>query len=549
MEVYRGKGVCPGIAIGPIFLLNRPRLQSPSPTLFNIEWELDSYEKAKEKTDRQLEALYKNTLTELGEDEASIIHVQRHILQDVEFVASIREAISERGFSALRAIQWVGNHYANMFRELPDAYLQARATDVLDISRRLSDNLSGSYAIPKIPRPSIILADELTPSEALQLDRKNILAFATRKGSPNAHATILARILNIPTTIQIDFPAGDAFLNSGNSPNAALDATTGILYLNPDVQTLANLRRAQVKQSEEQQQLNMVRGLPTITQCGQGIQLFANIGGLDGMYSAIENDAEGIGLFRTEFLYIGRRTFPSEEEQYQIYRAVAEGMKGKQVVIRTADIGADKNADYLQLPPEDNPALGYRGIRLGLDRPDMFRTQIRAILRAASHGDIALLLPMITAVWEVRTCRKIIEQTLNELRKDGIRARDIPVGVMVETPAAVIIAPSLAAECDFFSVGTNDLTQYSLALDRKSPHLDAFSDPRHPAVLAMLEMVAHSAQVANIPVSICGELATDTRLAKSFIRMGYNMLSVPPGGVLRLRRHIRNLSLSKNHTV
>lgn len=537
MRVFTGKSVFSGIAFGSVFLLQRPEGEMDTGRAADPAAEWQRFEAAKKDADVQLGALYEKTKAELSEQEADIIDVQRMMLDDGDFNDAVQGFINDDGNKAAWAVQRAGQHFAEFFASLDDEYMKGRATDVRDLATRLVGILMGQRTSLVMTKPSIVVADDLTPSETLQMDKSKIRAFVTRRGSTSSHTAILARILNIPSVVQADIPLTADI----NGMPAAVDGHKGVVYLDPDDATIDELNARHIEDEKRHQLQNAVRGLPTITKDGQRVKLFANIGSVEDMEAALAGDAEGVGLFRSEFLYLGRSDYPSEEVQFEAYRKVAEGMGGREVIIRTCDIGADKKVDYFQLAEEENPALGYRAIRICFDRPDMFKAQLRAIYRASAFGSVAIMFPMITSLWEVRRCKQFAAEARLELEEKGVAIGNVPLGIMIETPAAVMVADTLAKEVDFFSVGTNDLTQYTLAVDRQNEKLDPFLDTRHPAVLKMLEMVAKSAHDNGIWAGICGELAADPALTETFLEMGFDELSMSPVFILELRGRIREM--------
>jgi phosphotransferase system enzyme I (PtsI) len=540
VKVYSGKGVFPGIAFGAARLLRRQEFsvdESPSASPED-EWAL--FEAAKKRTDEELEAIYEKTKAETGEEDANIIDVQRMILEDGDFLEAVEDLIKNESCRAAHAVARAGKQFADLFAGLDDPYMKARSADMADVSRRSVGLLLDRRETFALHEPSVVVADDLSPSETLQLDRKLIRAFVTRKGSTNSHTAILARTLRIPSLVQAEIPLDDGM----NGKTMAVDAHEGTVYLEPDGETRRRLETRKSRDGEERRELERMRGLPTVTRDGRKVELFSNIGSVEDMEAALNEDAEGIGLFRSEFLYLGREDFPGEEEQFDAYRKVAEGMGGRKVVIRTMDIGADKQAAYLGLEKEANPALGYRAIRICFDRPDLFRTQLRAIYRASSHGKIAVMFPMITSLWELRLCRKTAEEVRRELSDGGVTTGDVELGIMIETPAAALCAAELAREADFFSVGTNDLTQYTLAIDRQNEKLGRFMDTRHPALLRLLRMTVEGAHKAGIWAGICGELAADPEMTETLIEMGYDELSVSPACILETRKRIREINIT-----
>lgn len=536
MDIYKGKAIVAGVAFGEIYQMSRQNVTKRAATLdAESEWSL--FISAKEKAAAQLNSLYEKTKAELGEESAAIIDVQRLMLDDGDFNEAIEDAVKSRGDSAAYAVSESGKRFSEFFASLDDEYMKARATDIIDLARRVTNILLGGGCDLRFDRPVIIVADDLTPSETLQMDKSKVLAFVIKQGSSHSHTAILARTMNIPCIIQTNIPISPAI----HGKQMAVDAEAGLCWLEPDEKTIIELTAKQKIHRESLEALNAMRGLPSVTKGGRRIKLFANIGGLEDLPLALQNDSEGIGLFRSEFLYLGRNDYPSEEELFQAYRKVVEGMKGKQVVIRTLDIGADKKVDYFKLDEEENPALGLRGVRICIERPELFKTQLRAIYRASAFGSVAIMFPMIVSLWEVKRCKEAAGEARGELREEGVPIGEVELGIMVETPASVMIADTLAREIDFFSVGTNDLTQYTLAIDRQNSKLDRFYDPHHPAVLEMLRLVAAAAARNGIWAGICGELAADTTLTKAFIDMGYNELSASPAHTLSIRKRVREL--------
>jgi len=537
MTTYRGKGVCPGIAFGHVYLLQKADTairQAPSGTP-DQEW--TRFLAAKAEADTQLKQLFEKTAAELGEEQAMIIDVQRLMLEDGDFNDAVQQMLQTDHVSAPYAASQAGKQFSDFFAALDDPYMRARSVDVLDISNRLTNVLLDRRQTHIFTGPTVVAAEDLTPSETLQLDRAHIAAFVIRRGSANSHTAILAQTMGIPCLIQTDIPLDPAI----DGKEIIVDGATGLCYLEPDQATRAEMTQRQQEAQRRQESLDSLRGLPTVTKSGQAVRLFANIGGVQDIQSVLEHDAQGIGLFRSEFSYLGRADFPSEEELFTVYRQVAEAMGGKQVIIRTLDLGADKKVDYFGLDQEENPALGLRGIRICIDRPEVFRTQLRAIYRASAFGNIAIMFPMITSLWEVLHCKEQAAAVRQELTAQGIALPDVELGIMIETPAAVLIADALAKEVDFFSVGTNDLTQYTLAIDRQNDKLDRFYDPHHPAVLAMLQIVANVASDNGIWAGICGELAADPAMTAALVNMGFDELSVAPALVLEMRKRIRDM--------
>ncbi|MCL2376879.1 MAG: phosphoenolpyruvate--protein phosphotransferase [Defluviitaleaceae bacterium] len=537
MKAYQGRGINNGIAFGAAFILKKAQHHIDDAPAQNPDGEWARFLAAKKEADNQLEALMEKTQRELGQDEAMIIDVQRMMLLDEDFDDAVRGIIYDGGHRAPYATNQAGTHFAAMFAAMDDDYMKARAVDVADLAGRLTQILLGVSTNLHLTAPSIIIAEDLTPSETLQMDKSKIRAFVIQQGSDTSHTAILARIMNIACIIQCDIPLDEAF----SGQEMAVDGAAGICYLVADDATRANLLEKQKNDEANKQQLLEMKGLPTITADGRTVRLYSNIGSPDDIPYVLENDAEGIGLFRSEFLYLGRDSFPSEEEQFEAYQKVAQAMGDKQVIIRTLDIGADKQADYFKLDAEENPALGLRGIRICIERPDIFTTQLRAIYRASAFGNIAMMFPMIASVWEVQHCNQIAADVRSQLVNEGHTIGKVEIGIMIETPSAVMMADELAKEVDFFSVGTNDLTQYALAIDRQNNKLDRFYNPHHPAVMRMLGAIATAARNTGISAGICGEMAADTKVTKTLIDMGFDKLSVSPAYTLALRKVIREI--------
>lgn len=532
MVCVEGKSVFGGIAVGPVWEPGKKNRSIRRRTAENPAREQKRFEQAAETAQEELAALCDKALAQVGEEQAAIFEVHQMMLADDDYLEYIDSLIAGEQAVAEFAVEEAGRHFAEMFASMDDDYMKARAADVRDISERLIRILCGEHEEYGLAVPSVILADDLAPSETIQLDRKKILAFVLREGSVNSHTAILARTMNIPALVCTPVEYG----MSGKT--AIVDGGEGKFILEPDDNTLRDYEKRQEEEANRRSMLLALKGKKTATKSGKPIRLYANIGGVADAEAAAENDAEGIGLFRSEFLYLQNDHYPTEEEQYEAYRRVAEIMAGKKVIIRTLDIGADKRIDYFGLAEEENPAMGYRAIRICLDRPEVFKTQLRAICRAAAWGDIAVMVPMITSLWEVRKVREILGEVTEELKTQGLPAGTVELGIMIETPAAVMIADELAAEVDFFSIGTNDLTQYTLAVDRQNEKLDMFYDAHHPAVLKMIQMVIDSAHAAGIWAGICGELGADTELTGRFLAMGIDELSVSPAMILPLRKCI-----------
>ena len=535
MTEYTGKSVYKGTAIGEIRVLKKKDSLVKRVHIDDVEAELTRLESAKQQTLTQLQSLYEKALQEVGEANAAIFEVHQMMLEDEDYQDAILGMIRNEEVNAEYAVAVTGDNFAEMFANMDDEYMQARSADVKDISNRLVGNLSGEEQMDwDTMEPSIIVADDLTPSETVQMDKKKILAFVTVHGSTNSHTAILARMMNIPALIGVPLPLEE--LHSGTQ--AIVDGKNGVIYLEPDAAQIAKAEEAQKQEKEQQNLLATYKGRETVTKSGKKIHLYANIGSVSDVAYVLENDAEGIGLFRSEFLYLGRDALPDETEQFNAYRQVLQMMAGKKVIIRTLDIGADKNADYLELGHEDNPAMGYRAIRICLEQPDIFKTQLRALLRAAKFGNLSIMYPMITSVEEVMSIKEIVKEVEKELQEENLPYAIPEQGIMIETPAAVMISAELAEHVDFFSIGTNDLTQYTLAIDRQNSRLDRFYNPHHEAVLRMIQMTIDGAHKHGKWVGICGELGADTTLTERFITMGIDELSVSPSMVLGVRSKI-----------
>ena len=539
MKVAGGRSVLEGIAIGPLRWFQPQRVQIPERSARTPEEELECLEQARRRAQAQLGGLYEKARKEAGADSAAIFQIHQMMLDDEDFLAAVRDPIRSRGVSAEYAVQAAGEHFAATLAAMEDAYMQARADDVRDVARRVVLLLAGEEERPVLREPVLLLADDLSPSETVQLDKSKLLGFVTRRGSVNSHTAILARTMGVPALMGVEVdPAWDGHM-------AALDGYSQRLYVDPTPELLSSLEARRRAGREQAALLQALREEPSVTLDGTEIQVCANIGGAAGLDLALQNGAQGIGLFRSEFLFLDRDRYPTEEEQFAAYRRAAEAMAGKPVVIRTLDIGADKRADYLGLEPEENPALGFRAIRVCLTRRELFKTQLRAIVRASAYGSVSVMFPMIISLEEVREARKLLEECRRELLARGCVPGRVEVGIMVETPAAVLLADELAREVDFFSIGTNDLTQYTLAIDRQNPRLDPFYDPHHPAVLRMIQMTVEAGHRHGCWVGICGELGADLTLTETFLRMGVDELSVAPAAILPLRKKIRELDLGR----
>ena len=535
MEKYMGKSVYKGTAIGPVNVLKKRDSIIRRVHVEDTEGELRRLDEAKEQALLQLSRLYDKALQEVGEVNAAIFEVHQMMLEDDDYQDSIRSMIRNEQVNAEYAVAVTGDNFAKMFSDMDDEYMQARSADVKDISERLVRNLGKEEQTDwDNMEPSIIVADDLTPSETVQMDKNKILAFVTVHGSTNSHTAILARMMNIPALIGV--PLNLEKLHNGTC--AVVDGKEAAFYLEPDDERIRLAKEAQQKEQEQRSLLDRYKGRESVTKSGRKIHLYANIGSVSDVAYVLENDAEGIGLFRSEFLYLGRTELPDETEQFNAYRQVLQMMAGKKVVIRTLDIGADKNVDYLGLGKEDNPAMGYRAIRICLEQPDIFKTQLRALLRAAKYGELAIMYPMIISVEEVRSIKEIVAEVARELEAENIPYAVPEQGIMIETPAAVMMSSELAELVDFFSIGTNDLTQYTLAIDRQNSRLDRFYNPHHEAVLRMIQMTVDGAHKHGKWVGICGELGADTTLTERFVRMGIDELSVSPSMVLGVRSKI-----------
>ena len=547
MQTGNGKGVFAGIAIGKVFVFKKQELVIVRGTANTVEEEVARYKAAKELSAKQLKALFDKTAAEVGQEEAMIIDVQLLMLDDLDYEEEVMRKITEENENAAYAVTATGEEFADFFASMDDPYMKARAVDVGDVSKRIAMNIQGINPDGiKMEEPMIIVAEDLTPSETLQLDKNMILDFVTQKGSSNSHTAILARTMNIPSLVGADIEITPEL----NGKLMIVDGNSGKYYIDPDDITLDEKERRRKAQLQQKELLNQLKGKENVTIDGRKINIYANIGNPKDVELVINNDAGGIGLFRSEFLYLGRDSAPTEEEQFASYKYVAEKMNGKKVIIRTLDIGADKKADYFGFEQEENPALGYRAIRICLDQVDLFKTQLRAIYRASAFGQISIMFPMIISVSEVRRIKEICEEVKEELIKEGHEiAPHVELGIMIETPAAVMVSEELAKEVEFFSVGTNDLTQYTLAIDRQNAKLDKIYDAHHPAILRMLKMIVDNAHKAGAWAGICGELGSDTTLTETFLKMGFDELSVSPTFVLSVRKAVRDTDLSKKETV
>lgn len=537
MITISGKSVFGGVSIGKILFYQRKDKVIKREHVDDIEAEWKRFQDAKDTAVGQLKGLYEKALEDVGEANAMIFEIHQMMLEDLDYLESIENIIRTQEVNAEYAVATTADNFAAMFSAMDDAYMQGRAADVKDVSERVLNILSGAdTGIQEMNEPCIIAADDLAPSETVQLDKSKVLGFATMYGSSNSHTAILARTMNIPAVIGL----GEELKAEYNGKDAIIDGFTGTLYIEPDDETMKAMQEKRAKDLEQRALLEQLKGKENVTKSGQKINVYANIGNVSDLGAVLKNDAGGIGLFRSEFLYLENSDFPTEEQQFAVYKKVAESMAGKKVIIRTLDIGADKQVDYFGLDKEDNPALGYRAIRICLTRPEIFKTQLRALYRAAVFGNISIMFPMITSVKEVRKIKEIIAEVKEELKNEGIPYKDaVELGIMIETPASVMVSRELAKEVDFFSVGTNDLTQYTLAIDRQNSKLDEFYDPHHPAVLRMIQMAAESAHAEGAWIGICGELGADLELTEEFLKMGLDELSVSPSMVLPLRNRIR----------
>jgi len=542
MDVLEGKSVFGGIAIGRISIYEKGDSQVVRRQVDNTTVERRRFEDAKEKARVQLQGLYEKALQEVGEANAMIFEVHQMMLDDLDYVESITNMIETQKINAEFAVASTGDNFSRMFASMEDAYMKERAADIKDVSNRLIMILQGKEAGGiHGDEPVILVAEDLAPSETVQLDKSKVLSFVTRLGSTNSHTAILARTMNIPALIGVDFSI------DMDGKMAVVDGFSGKLFVEPDEDTIKKYRERKTTEEHKKRLLQELKGKETITLDGKKINLYANIGGVSDVASVLANDAAGIGLFRSEFLYLESSDYPSEEEQFRAYKSVAEMMAGRKVIIRTLDIGADKQVDYFEIKHEENPALGYRAIRICLDRPDIFKTQLRAIYRASFYGNISIMFPMIISVDEVKKVKEIVAEVKQELKGQGIPFGEVELGIMIETPAAVLISDRLAKEVDFFSIGTNDLIQYTLAVDRQNPKLDEIYDAHHEAVLRSIQMVVDNGHKEGCWVGICGELGADMTLTETFLRMGMDELSVTPSMILPVRDVIRCLDLSSAH--
>ena len=543
MIIYDGKAVFEGIAIGKISVYTKQEQLVKRIKVDDPEAEKKRYADAREVAIEQLKGLYEKAVKEVGESGAEIFEAHQLMVDDEDYIESVENIIDTEEVNAEYAVAQTGDNFAKMFSEMEEEYFRGRAADIKDITERVLNALlgAGSGGI-ETDEPVIVVADDLAPSETVQMDKDKILSFVTVHGSANSHTSILAKTMSIPAIIGCPIPLSDEV----NGKLAVVDGYEGKVYVEPDQELLAEKKKLLLQEEEKKNLLERLKGKDNITLDGQKINLYANIGNTKDLGLVLENDAGGIGLFRSEFIYLGSDDYPTEEEQFAIYKQVAQTLAGKKVIIRTLDIGADKQADYFELPKEENPAMGLRAIRICLTRPEVFKTQLRAILRASAFGKISIMFPMIISVDEVKKIKKIVEEVKESLDADGLSYdKNIELGIMIETPAAVIIADELAEEVDFFSVGTNDLTQYTLAIDRQNQSLDDFYDSHHPAILKMLKMIADAAHRHGAWAGICGELGADLSLTKDFLAMGYDELSVSPGRILPIRKTVLETNVTE----
>lgn len=537
---YQGKSVFSGIAIGPLCLYQKADSMVKRYKIEDADAEVKRFEDAQATAKDQLQSLYDKALKEVGEANAAIFEVHQMMLDDGDYLESITNIIRTQLVNAEYAVATTGDNFAEMFAAMDDEYMQARSADIKDISNRVVQVLQGAAAGGiNSDVPVILLADDLAPSETVQLDKSLVLSFVTRGGSTNSHTAILARTMSIPALIGVDFP------EDLDGKTGIVDGYKGILIIDPSAEQIEEYQKKKDEDEEKKRLLLELKGKENVTLDGRKVNLYANIGGVGDVASVLQNDAGGIGLFRSEFLYLGADDYPTEDAQFQAYKTVAETMAGKKVIIRTLDIGADKQVDYFHLEKEENPAMGYRAIRICLTRPDIFKTQLRAIYRASYYGTISIMFPMIISVDEVLKCKEIVNEVKKELDEQGLPYGEVELGIMIETPAAVLMSEELAKEVDFFSIGTNDLTQYTLACDRQNAAIESFNDPHHPAVLKEIQMTIENGHKGGAWVGICGELGADTSLTETFLRMGVDELSVSPSRILAVRDVVRKLDLSK----
>ena len=543
MIVLEGKAVFEGVAIGKLSVYKKKEQMVKREKVTDSAAQIKRYEDARQMAAAQLQALYDKAVKEVGEASAEIFEAHQFMVEDGDYIDSVENIINTEGVNAEYAVAKTGDNFRQMFLDMDDEYFRGRAADIKDITERIINCLMGAGdGGVESDEPVIVVADDLAPSETVQMDKDKILSFVTVHGSANSHTSILAKTMNIPAIIGCDIPLTDEM----DGQLAVVDGFEGKVYINPEPQVLEEKKKISAKEQEKKALLELLKGKDNVTLDGQHINIYANIGNTKDLALVLKNDAGGIGLFRSEFIYLGSDDYPTEEEQFAIYKQVVQTMAGKKVIIRTLDIGADKQADYFELPKEENPALGLRAIRICLTRPEIFKTQLRAILRASAYGKAAIMFPMIISVGEVKKIKEIVAAVKEELDNEGLAYdKDIELGVMIETPAAVMIAEDLAKEVDFFSVGTNDLTQYTLAIDRQNQTLDEFYDSHHPAILKMLKMIVDGAHKGGAWAGICGELGSDLSLTKEFLAMGFDELSVSPGRILPLRKAVLETNVSE----
>ncbi len=542
MLKFSGSSVFGGVAIGKLAIFQKNENKVERRHIEDAEQEIARFEKAKEEALKQLQGLYDKALKDVGEANAMIFEVHQMMLEDLDYQDSIHYMIKEQQINAEYAVAQTSDNFAEMFAAMDDAYMQGRAADVRDISERLISILAGTQSsLGTFDEPVVVVAEDLAPSETVQFEKDKLLAIVTQQGSANSHTAILARTMDIPAIIQADIGLNPEY----NGKTVIVDGFTGEIYIDPDEETRKTMEAKLADCIAEKELLQELKGKEDVTLDGKQLKLYANIGNPGDVANVLRNDAKGIGLFRSEFLYLESNDFPTEEEQFKAYKAVAENMAGKKVIIRTLDIGADKTVDYFKLDKEENPAMGYRAIRICLKQPEIFKTQLRALYRASNFGQIAIMFPMIISVEEVRKIKEIVAEVKKELTDLSIPFKDVELGVMIETPAAVLVSDELAKEVDFFSIGTNDLTQYTLAIDRQNAKLGDFYNPHHKAILRMIETVVKNAHAAGIWAGICGELGADLSLTETFLKMGVDELSVSPAMVLRVRKIVRETDTSK----
>lgn len=544
MEILRGKGISGGIVFGKLYFYKRTELTLTRRHIDDVDAEITRYHDAKQRALDSLKALYKKALNEAGEHEAAIFEAHQMMLEDLDYEDTVVDIITKERVNAEFAVGQTADRFAEMFAAMENEYLRGRATDVRDVSEKLISALlsKGDDRLLQTDEPVIVVADDLMPSETVQLDKDQLLGFALLQGSTNSHTAILARTMSIPAVIHLDGQVDE----SCTGKDAIVDGFSGTVYLEPDAATVEQMTKLRDQHLRHLEMLEQLKGKENITKDGQTVRVYANIGHVPDLDYVLENDAGGIGLFRSEFLYLDSTDYPTEEEQFEAYKTVLEAMKGKLVIIRTLDIGADKQVDYFELPKEENPAMGFRAIRICLQRPDVFKTQLRALLRASAFGKLGIMFPMIISVEEVQKIKKVVEDVKAELKAQNVTfADDVELGIMIETPAAAVISDDLAKEVDFFSIGTNDLTQYTLAVDRQNQELENFYDPHHKAILRLIKLVVENGHKHGTWVGICGELGADPTLTETFLSMGVDELSVSPSKVLEVRAKVREADVGK----